>query len=105
MTPRILFVSLTNDIGAERIVATLVSHGAVCATLSPRGFFCARTAFIDRHFSLSRRYGKWLGTLLVRPGLEKAVRIWGPDFIVPLDDVAAWLLRGLATNDKVSQRV
>jgi Carbamoyl-phosphate synthase L chain, ATP binding domain len=105
MTPRVLFVSLTNDIGAERIAATLVSHGAVCATLSPRGFYSARTAFIERHFPLPRQYGMWLGTLLVRPELEKAVRIWAPDFIVPLDDVAAWLLRGLATNDKVSQRV
>jgi carbamoylphosphate synthase large subunit len=34
--------------------------------------------------------------------LSLGSRKWHPDLIVPLDDYAAWLLRGLATNRSVS---
>ncbi len=105
MTPRILLVSLTNDVGAERVAATLANNGALCATLSPRGFYSARTRYCSLHFPLPDNHGIWLGTLAAHSGLERAKRIWAPDAVVPLDDVAAWLLRGLATGKKASPQL
>ena len=105
MTPRVLLVSLTNDIGTERIAAALCDHGAQCAVLSPHGFFATATRHSSLHFPLPAQRGMWLSSLFARSGLEKAVRRWVPDIVVPLDDVAAWLLRGLVTSDKASQSV
>ncbi len=100
MTPRILLVSLTNDVGAERVAGALANHGAQCATLSPRGFYSARTRYCSRHFPLPRNHGMWLGTLVAHSGLERVLRVWSPDVLVPLDDVAAWLMRGLVIGKR-----
>jgi hypothetical protein len=100
---RIIFVSLTNDVGVERVIGAMAEHGARCVLLSPSGFYCAYTRFIERHVVLPRHRGMWLGTLFVHPALEHVVRHWSPDLVIPLDDVASWLLRGLAAGRRCTK--
>lgn len=100
--PKILFLSLTNDDGADGPVAELGRRGCDCAVLSPPGFTCSLSRFASRHFRLPYHRGLWLGILSVKSSLERAMRDWHPDLIVPLDDTSAWLLRGLAAGRSVS---
>ena len=95
---RLLFLSLTNDVGSERLPSEMERNGIECACLSPQGFYCALSRSIVHHFSLPPHNGMWLGALFVRSRLAKAVDQFRPDLLVPLDDAAAWLLRGLAVN-------
>ena len=103
--PRIIFVSLTNDVGVERVIGAMARHGARCALLSAHGSYCSYTRFIERSFLLPRHRGMWLGALFVRSALESVVRRWSPDVVIPLDDVASWLLRGLATSRRCTKRL
>lgn len=100
--PRILFLSLTNNDLMNGPVSAFAKAGCACAVMSPPEFICAQSRFATRHFPLPRHRGLWLGFLGVRPGLERALRDWSPDLVVPLDDAAARLLRGLAVGRSVS---
>lgn len=100
--PRILFLALTNHDGANEPVAELGRLGCDCAVMSPPGFTSALSRFASCHFRLPYHRGTWLGILSARAGLERAVRDWRPDLVVPLDDVAGWLLCGLAAGRSVS---
>lgn len=100
--PRILFLSLTDYSWSHRPVAEFGRLGCECAVMSPPDFACAPTRFAAVHFRLPRHSGLWLGLLAAPSRLERAKRDWRPDLIVPLDDVSAWLLRGLATDHSVS---
>jgi hypothetical protein len=100
---RILFVALVNNVGCERVIADMANHGAVCALMSPPGYYCAHSRAVAHHFSLPKLPSIWLEALFVRRRLEAAARDWQPDLVVPLDDIAAWLLRSLAIKSSVSQ--
>jgi hypothetical protein len=100
--PRILFVALANDIGADRLPATLAAMGAACAVLCPPEFYCAAPRGIGRWFRLPPHRGLWLGLPSIRPRLEAACRDWGAEFIVPLDNVSAQFLRGIATSRSIT---
>jgi hypothetical protein len=100
--PRILFLLLTDNDRANLPVAGLSRSGCDCALLSPPGFTCARSRFVSQHFQLPDHRGMWLGMLSVRTGLERVMRQWHPDLVVPLDDIGAALLRGLAVGRLVS---
>jgi hypothetical protein len=100
---RILFVALVNNVGCERVIAEMANHGAVCALMSPPGYYCAYTRAVAHHFLLPKLPSIWLEVLFVRRRLEAAARDWRPDLVVPLDDIAAWLLRSLAIKSSVSQ--
>jgi len=100
---RILFVALVNNVGIERVIAEIADHGAVCALLSPPDYYCTQTTALAQHFSLPTLPSVWLHALLVRRRLESIARDWQPTLVVPLDDIAAWLLRSLATKSSVSQ--
>ncbi len=100
--PKILFLSLTDNDGMNGPISGLAKAGCDCAVMSPPGFTCAKSRFLTRHFRLPRNRGVWLGLLGVRPGLERAMCEWRPDLVAPLDDVSAWLLRGLAASRSVS---
>ncbi|MGO8913878.1 MAG: hypothetical protein ACLQDM_31785 [Bradyrhizobium sp.] len=99
---RTLFVALVNNIGVERVIAEMTRHGSLCAVMSPRGYYCAKTWAVVRHFSLPKLPSVWLEALFVRRRLESAVRDWRPDLVLPLDDIAAWLLRSLAVDPSVT---
>lgn len=103
--PKLLFLSLAEIRGSERVIAEFGRLGCKCAVMSPPGFTCVRTRFASAHFRLPRHRGMWLGVVAARFSLERALRDWHPELIVPLDDVSAWLLRGLATHRSVSVKL
>jgi hypothetical protein len=102
---RILFLALANDVGMERLPAAMAKLGAACAILSPPGFYCSTSRFIGRHFRLPRHYGVWLGVPFARTRLEAAVRVWRPDLLVPLDNVAALLMQNLVSSPRITERL
>jgi hypothetical protein len=102
---RILFVALVNNIGCERVIVEMSRHGAQCALISPQNYYCTKLQSLDRHFSLPECGSVWLTSLFVRRRLEQVVRDWDPAFVVPLDDISAWLLRSLATDPTVTKVV
>lgn len=102
---RVIFVALTNDIGVERVINAMAENGARCALLSPRGSYCASTRSIELHHVLPHHHGMWLGTLFVRSALESAIQHWSPNLVIPLDDVASWQLRGLATSRRSTKQL
>jgi hypothetical protein len=103
--PRVLFLAIADDVGMERLPAAIAKLGATCAILSPPGFYSARTRFFDRRFGLPRHRGVWLGAAFARSRLEKTVAAWRPDLLVPLDNVAALLLRSLVRAARISDRL
>jgi hypothetical protein len=101
--PRVLFVSLTNDVGTDRLVAELGRAGATCAVLAPPGSYASLVRCVSARFALPRRSLR--ATFALRGTLSEAVRGWRPDRVVPLDDLSATLLRTLATNPRVPDEV
>ena len=95
---KILFLSLMDYSWSPRLVAEFARLGCECAVMSPPGSNCSATRFVKTRFHLPPHHGLWLGLLAARFRLEHVCRSWHPDLIVPLDDEAAWLLRGLATD-------
>ncbi len=100
--PRILFVSLSDDIGSERIVAEMSRRGALCAVLGRRDAIAAKPMRVVRHVHLPSRGGLWAAALGLARRLELLVADWRPDALVPLDDMAAGVLRDLATAARTS---
>jgi hypothetical protein len=102
---KILFLTLVDWTGTFRPLEEFGRLGCECAVMSPPGFTVATTRFASPIFPLpsqrSSGLPKWR-LLASRFRLEKAHREWHPNLIVPLDDFAAWLLRGLATDRTVS---
>jgi hypothetical protein len=99
---RLAFVALSNDIGTERILGGLARSGFECAVISSSQHFCAHTRAVKRHFSIPAHHASWLGALFVHSRLKQVLRDWQPRLILPLDDLAARLLRGLAVSRRVS---
>jgi hypothetical protein len=94
--PRILAISLAENLGCERVLSTFKAHGAECAALVPPDFICRRSSAMQRYFPLPPLRNMWLLALWVRRCLKRVTVEWRPDLVLPLDDVTAWLLRGLA---------
>ena len=69
--------------------------------MSPANYFCASISSAKRHFSLPGHRGIWLSAKFVHRRLLDAMREWQPRLILPLDDIAAWLLRSLAVTPRV----
>ncbi|WP_237479827.1 hypothetical protein [Lichenibacterium dinghuense] len=103
--PRILFVSLSDDIGSERIVCEMGRLGAACAVMSRAGAVAALSSRVSRHHRLPSRGGLWGAALGVGRGLAVLTREWRPDALVPLDDMAAGALRDLATAPRTPSDV
>jgi hypothetical protein len=100
-----MFLALANDVGMERLPAAMAQLGAACALVSPPGFYCGKTRFIECHFSLPGHKGIWLGVPFARARLEAAVRAWQPNLIVPIDNVAALFLRNLVTKLPITSQL
>lgn len=96
--PRVLFLSLTNDVGSDRIVGELGRAGARCAVLGPAGCFAGLSRCVERRFDLPGALGTWAATLRLRRRLRRAVHAWHADQVIPLDELAALLLRTVAVE-------
>jgi hypothetical protein len=103
--PRLLFLSLANFSGCDRLPAAMIELGARCAVISPPGEYCTMVEGIEGIFLLPRNRGLWLSTLAAKATLSRAIRSFLPDFVIPLDDAAALLLRGIVARDLVSDPV
>ncbi|WP_448953897.1 ATP-binding protein [Labrys neptuniae] len=98
MTPRILFLSLANDVGCERIVAEMAQCGVECGLVSPADFYCTALCCLAWRSILPRGLGMRFNIPFVRVHLERAMRAWQPQLVLPLDDLSSWLLRSLAVD-------
>ena len=104
MPPKVLFLSIVNSVGSERAVAALGRLGVDCAVLAPPGSYPSLTRFAVRRFRLPPYRGLLrLGLLTARTRLHAAAKDFQPDRIVPLDDLSAKFLCGIALDPSVSQ--
>ena len=99
--PRIVFVTLSDDIGSERIVSEMGRQGAACAVLGRPGSLASLCRGVHHH-DLPSRGGAWAAARAVPRRLERLAADWSPDAVVPLDDLAAQRLRDLATVKRTS---
>ncbi len=92
--PRLLFLSLADDPGSDRIVAAMGRLGAACGIIGPADGFAARSRFAEEVFPSSPLASYLPESLALGPRLRGIARDWRPDLIIPLDDLAARILRG-----------
>jgi hypothetical protein len=91
--PRLLFVTFTNDPGSDRIVAAMGRLGAHCGVIGSRKAFAAQSRFVKAHFPMPH-LGRYLPQdFFLGPRLEEIARDWQPDAVIPLDELAARVLR------------
>ena len=102
---RVLFVSLTNDVGSSRILVEFARHGAECAVLGEPWFTAACSAYTKRVFPLANRFGAASTRLTARRRLERVVSEWTPDRVVPVDELASHILRQIAVDPSASAAV
>lgn len=91
--PRILFVSLFDDIGSDRIVAAMGRDGAECGVIGAPEAFAARSRFVSKFFRLPSVGGYWARSVFFGRRLDRIARKWRPDLVVPLDEFSARTLR------------
>ena len=101
--PRLLFLSLTDDVGSDRIVSELGRYGAVCAVLAPANAYATLPRCVDQHFALPSHAGTIARTMVLRSKLVDAVRRWQPTAIIPLDELSALLLRAIASEVQTAE--
>ena len=94
--PRILFLSLSDDAGCERIVSHMAGRGAACAVMARPGSVAARPGGVTRRFALPGRGGPLAAAFGLSRRLEAAATSFAADAVVPLDDFAAATLRDIA---------
>ena len=99
--PRIVFVTLSDDVGSERIVSEMGRQGAACAVLGRPGNLASLCRGVHVH-DLPSRGGAWAAALAVPRRLQSLMSRWCPDAVVPLDDLAAQVLRDLALARRTS---
>lgn len=97
--PRLLFMTLSNDPGSDRVVASMGRLGAQCAVLGYPKAFAAQSRFAKAFFSLPQFSGYLPPAFALGPLLAKTVGAWRPDVIVPLDELAARILRNSRLYD------
>ncbi|MCW6511632.1 ATP-grasp domain-containing protein [Lichenifustis flavocetrariae] len=90
---RVLFVSMTNDVGSDRLIGDMRRAGGRCAVLAPPGAFATLVRSVMAHFPLQRGLGGIAAAFDLSRSLQSAVDVWCPDRVIPLDDLAATLLR------------
>lgn len=100
--PRILFLTLTDDTGSERIVSEMGRLGAACGVMGRPGTLASLSRRVSFHHRLPSHGGAWMAALGIRRGLASVMAAWRPDAVVPLDDMAAALLRDVAGAPRTS---
>ena len=99
--PRIVFVTLSDDVGSERIVSEMGRQGAACAVLGRPGSLASLCRGVHA-YDLPSRAGAWAAAMAVPRRLESLMSLWCPDAVVPLDDLAAQILRDAALSRRTS---
>ncbi len=99
--PRIVFVTLSDDTGSERIVSEMRRQGAACAVLGRRNCMASLCRDVIHH-RLPSYAGVWASAIAVPRHLETLVVDWHPDAVVPIDDLSAQLLRDIAVSKRTS---
>ena len=99
--PRVVFVTLSDDVGSERIVSEMGRQGAACAVLGRPGCLASLCRDVIHHH-LPAYGGTWAAAVAVPRRLETLVADWRPHAVVPIDDLSAQLLRDLATAKRTS---
>ena len=102
--PRIVFVTLSDDVGSERIVSEMGRQGAACAVLGRPGCLASLSRDVI-HYRLPAYAGTWAAAVAVPHRLEAVVADWRPHAVVPIDDLSAQLLRDLATAKHTSLKL
>lgn len=97
---RLLFLTISDDVGSDRIVSELGRQGGACAVLGPSGCFASLSRFVAERFALPSSSGTWAATLHVRARLSHAVRAWRAHRVVPLDELSALVLRTIAVEPR-----
>lgn len=100
--PRLLFLSLSDDMGSERIVVEMGRRGAVCEVLARRDSLAATSKRVTRHHRLPSLGGVWVAARSLARALEDVATDRTPDAVIPLDDMAARLLRSVAVRSRTS---
>jgi hypothetical protein len=90
---KVLFVSLLDDPGPDRIVAEFGRRGARCEIAGPASSFAARTRYSQRLHRLPDLGGPAVRAFVLARRLNSFVAASAPDLIVPLDELAAGVLR------------
>ena len=98
---RILFVSLTNDTGGERIVAEMGRSGGLCAVLAMGNCLAMRSKFVAARFVLPSWGGTYWAGFVLHRHLARVSKAWEPDLVVPLDEMTAVQLRNLAIEARI----
>ncbi len=98
--PRILFLTLSDDVGSERIVSEMGRLGAACAVMGRPGTMAARSLRVSHRHDLPSHGGLWAAAHRVGRGLDALASAWTPDAVVPLDDMAAGVLRDIAASPR-----
>ena len=91
--PRILFVSLLDDPGPERVVAEFGRLGAICEIAAAASSFAARTHYCRRVYRLPALGGAPLRAWLAARRFNAWVADSKCELVVPLDELAAGVLR------------
>jgi len=91
--PKVLFVSLLDDPGPDRVVVEFGRLGAHCEIAGGASSFAARTRFSRRHYRLPDLCGAPLRALVLARRLNGFVADSKCDLVVPLDELAAGVLR------------
>jgi hypothetical protein len=100
---RILFLSIDNYIGSDRIPTAMIENDVRCAVISPGGAYCSLVIGLDKIYILPRH--RDLSILRVRSVLKRAFWEFEPDLIIPLDAAAALLLRGFVSRKLVDEPI
>jgi len=89
----VLFVSLLDDPGPDRIVVEFGRRGARCEIAGPAASFAALTRYVQKLYRLPELGGPALRAFVLARRLNRFVEASAPDLIVPLDELAAGVLR------------
>lgn len=101
--PRILFLSLSDDAGSERIVSEMSRRGARCSVMARAGSVVACPMGIVDRFVLPGWAGPLTAALGLARRLRNAARATAADVVIPLDDFAAAMLRDIALAPRTDE--
>lgn len=98
VAPRFLFVALSNDVCADRIVLEMRALGCVVGVVSEPNTYAALACPKSTFYALPKHRGMWIGAIFFKCKLLKAITRFRPDRVIPLDDIAASFIASIASS-------